>query len=250
MDALFERAQPVVTRHGAPRQRAEFLSCEYLTRILRERYRASDRTLATSRRFLAAREELGDPVDIARAHFNVGFVLLSRGDLAEAQSELEHALATAERTGDATLRSRSLTYLAMLHRRRRDVRTAEAFAERARATAAELHMPEYVALAHATLGWVAWMDGEPDRARSETDAALESIAASAFAIPYQWTVRLPLLAIALDQRRIADAVAQAQAIVGDGQQALTDKLENALRDAADARSLAAAVELAVAEGYL
>jgi tetratricopeptide (TPR) repeat protein len=142
METLIERARPVIERVGERRQQAEFLASEYLARLARDRYRASDETLAVSRRFLAARQELGDPLDIARAHFNVGFVYLTRGDLDEAQPELEQALATAERTGDATLRSRSLTYLALLHRRRRDVEAARAFAEHALDAATDLQMSE------------------------------------------------------------------------------------------------------------
>jgi tetratricopeptide (TPR) repeat protein len=251
MAALIERARPTIERDGERRQQAEFLASQYMAGIARERFRASACTLDLGRRFLALREELGDPVDIARARFNVGFIHVSRGELVEAQSELEQALATAERTGDATLRSRSLTYLAQVHRRKRDVGRAASLAEHALAAATELGMPEYVGAARATLGWVAWMENDPARAKAEAEAALEAFAGSTFAsYPWDWTARFPLLAIALDDGRIAEAVAHARAIIDVRQQALPDGLERALRDAVEERELRSALELAVAEGLL
>jgi len=251
MDALIARARPLVEQDGEPRQRAEFLASEYLARILRERWRASDETLAVCRRFLAAREQLADPLDIARARFNVGFVHLTRGDLTEAQSLLEEALATAEQTGDATLLARSLTYLAQLHRRRHDLAAAETFADRALVAAGELAMPEYVGAARGTLAWVAWRRGDTSRATAEADAALEAFAVSAFAAyPWEWTARLPLLAIALVEGRIDDAVAHGHALVDERRQTLGDELESALRGAADERDLHRVVELALEQGFL
>ncbi|MFL5957098.1 MAG: hypothetical protein ACJ756_06580, partial [Solirubrobacterales bacterium] len=251
MDALINRARPLIERDGERRQQAEFLASEYLARIVRDRYRASVETVDVCRRFLAAREELGDPVDIARAHFNFGFVHMTRGDLAAAQTELEQALATAGRTGDATLRTRSLSYLAQLHRRRHVAEAAEIFAEQALTAASELHMPEYVGAARATLGWVAWRAGDDARAKLEANAALAAYSASAFAAhPWEWTARLPLLAIALGEGRRADAIAHAQAILDERQQALPARLELALREAADGRDLGSVVEVAVAHGFL
>jgi DNA-binding SARP family transcriptional activator/Tfp pilus assembly protein PilF len=242
MDALLERAAPVIERWGEPRQRAELLASRYLARLFRERYHASDQTLLVVQEFLAARQALGDPVDIARAHFNVGFVHMTRGDVAQAQPELELALATAERTGDATLLARSVTYLALLHRRRREVGLARTYAEQALAVANALAMTEYVAMARATLAWAAWVELRRDEAESEARAAVEAFAAAPFAsYPWEWTARMVLLALAVERGRVDDARVQARAMLDLRQQPLPRDLARALSRPG---SLVRAVELA------
>jgi DNA-binding SARP family transcriptional activator len=250
MTRLIERAEPIVERWGTPAQRAEFLAAHYLVRLAQERYVASDETLELSRRFLAARKALGDPVDIARAQFNVGFVRLTRGELDDAQPALESALETGDRTANAILRCRSLIYLGTLHRRRRDLDETRRLTQRALEAVTETRMSEYVGLARANLAWVAWIEGDVERADAEGRAALEAFAQSAIGVfPWEWTARFPLLAVALQRRQTAEARRQARALLDVRQQPLGEELEAALAGSGR-NSLERALELAEADRRL
>jgi hypothetical protein len=118
-------------------------------------------------------------------------------------------------------------------------------------------MPEYVGLARATLAWVGWIEGDAERCAAEARAALDAYAASAFAVfPWEWTARLPLLAVALEDGRIDDGKEQARAMLDPQQQPLATDVETAMREAVGARPslaeqrLRRSIELAVAAGLL
>ena len=68
------------------------------------------------------------------------------------------AFRMAERTGDLVLQARCFTYGAVAYRRLGDVLRCRMEAEKTLVLAAELKMVEYVAMAKASLAWVAWRD--------------------------------------------------------------------------------------------
>ena len=250
MQRVIEAVEPIVEHWGTAAQGAELLASHFLARMIRERYVGSDETLELIRRFLSAREALGDPVDISRARFNVGFVLVGRGELEDARAELESALQTADRTGDAILRCRCLAYLSTVHRRRRDVRETKRAAEEALEAATEMRMPEYVGMARANLAWVAWREQDLDETEVQGNAALAGYADSVFGFfPWEWTARFPLLALALSRGRVAEAREHAQAMVAETQQPLGGPLEAAL-SGRGRKSLEGALALAEAAGRL
>jgi DNA-binding SARP family transcriptional activator len=250
MQLVIEEVEPIVERWGTAAQGAEFLASHFLARLLEERYVGSDETLGLSRRFLSAREALGDPGDIARARFNLGFVLVGRGELEDARAEIESALETADRTGNAILRCRCLTYLSTVHRRRSDVSETKRMAQEALDAATEMRMPEYIGMARANLAWVAWREQDLEGTEAQGNAALAAYADSVFGVfPWEWTARFPLLALALARGRVAEARDHARAMVAETQQPLGDPLEMAL-SRRGRKSLEQALALAEAAGRL
>src|SRR5439155_19898035 len=210
MNAVIERARPLVEQVGTASQQAEFLASQYLVRLSGERFRASDETVEISRRFLEARKALGDRVDIARARFNLGYVVLTRGEADDALEHLHAALTVAERTGSAILRARCLAYIAIAHRRGGDVDASRKTAEEGLAVATELGMPEYLALARANLGWAAWREGDREAAAADEAEALALFGRSASRYPFEWLARFPLLALALERCDADEAREQAR----------------------------------------
>jgi len=113
----------------------------------------------------------------------------------------------------------------------------------------ELH--GYRGLTAANAAWLAYRDGDLE--------LVEARAADAFADwrtqglrgsrVFEWMVRFPLLATALEHGRIEVAQEHARAMLDPAQQPLPMEIETALRAATDADELAQAVELARPLGY-
>jgi serine/threonine protein kinase/tetratricopeptide (TPR) repeat protein len=116
MTKLAEKMQPAVEQYGKPVQRARFFQCLTMIAYRRDRYVISEETVAHSRTALSASQESNNLVSLSMSQFLLGFSLLWRHELAEAEKQLQEALKLTERTGDVVLQSRCLTYLTVLYR--------------------------------------------------------------------------------------------------------------------------------------
>ena len=238
---------PIVERHGTAWQRAYLLLFMGTSSMRRERYVPGEQTLEYVRAGLAAARESGNIGGAAMQQFALGFALLWASRLDEAEIELAGALAESERIGEATLRTRCLTYLTILSRKRGDVVEARRLAELALEAARTTHMEEYVAQAYANLAWIAWREGDHSRAEelaraawSDWDNHLHTQRV------WAWSPVFPLLGLALRAGRDNEAHELAKVLLDPTRQALPRELEEALR----AGRLAEAAAAATGYGYL
>jgi class 3 adenylate cyclase/tetratricopeptide (TPR) repeat protein len=256
---LIDRVRPFVEAHGSAEQRTNFLLSLVEMALLRERYLLSDETVGLARAAHDAAQEVEDS-PFWWAVFDLGFVLLWHGDLDEATAVLAESLAESERRGDATTRSRALTYLMAAARKRGDadaVREAVGpVIERAR----EASLPEYEAMAIANRAWVAWRTGKHDDAATDAQAAVRIWEGLPVRYFFDWMALWPLLAIALTSQRIGEAVNHARGMLAPRQQRLQEPAPTLLEDAVRAweagqpaeagESLRRAVSAAGDLGYL
>jgi class 3 adenylate cyclase/tetratricopeptide (TPR) repeat protein len=260
MAGVAEEIGPVVARYGTAVQRATFHGHLARTNVRRERYVISDETLAHAQAARAASLESSDPVVIAANQFSLGFVHLWRGSLDSAEQELQASLLLTERTGDAWSRVLCLTYLTIAYRKRRQVEETRRYALRSLEAAATACMPAYVATARANLAWAAWREADLPGAWENGRAALETWQEGQLVYPFHWTALWPLIALAMAQDLVSDAVSYARELLDPTQLCLPDplaeKLERAIgvweagdREAARA-SLEQAVVVARETGYL
>ena len=238
---------PTVERHGTAWQRAYLLLCMGTSSMRRERYVPGEQTLEYVRAALAAARESGNVGGAAMQQFALGFALLWASCLDEAEIELAEALTESERIGEATLRTRCLTYLTILSRKRGDIVEARRFAELALEAARITHMEDYVAQAYANLAWIAWREGDHGRAEelareawSDWDSYLHTHRV------WAWSPVFPLLGLALRAGRNDEAHELAEVLVDPTRQALPSELEEALR----AGRLTDAATMAAGYGYL
>ena len=148
----------------------------------------------------------------------------------------------------------------VLYRERGQVAEAEANAARALEAATAARMLEQVAMTQANRAWIAWRKGDLAEAEAQGQAALDSWRRGQFVHAFHWTARWPLLAVALAQERVAEALDHARAMLDPQQQQLPEALEAALEQAlqtgeagkkeAARPHLQRAVELAQETGYL
>jgi adenylate cyclase len=240
MEHLIERMRPRIEAAGTPQQRVRFFSSLAMLGLRRDRFVPSDSTVEAAEAELAAGIEAGDHA----RHFDIGFCRLWRAELDEAQKHFEAALAVAERTGDAILRTRCLLYLAVTHRKRQDVTRVAAIL----ASEDLVDTLGYLGLGEANRAWVAWREGNPSLAEMHGHAAIADWERSVQSGPtaFQWTARWPLLAVAWARGDSVEAQSQAKAMLDPTLQPLPETLAVALADA----DFGSALALARSSGYV
>jgi DNA-binding SARP family transcriptional activator len=231
---MLPRVQPAVERHGGPYERAWVYRGRTVVALRRDRYVISDDILADQHTSLSEIRNTGDLWFVAMDEYMLGWLLLLRGEYDEAEGHLRDALALSERIEYPLVRAYALTWLNVLYRKRGQVEKAEANAARALEVGRAARMPEQVAMAQANLAWIAWRKGDLAEAEAQGLAALDSWQRGQFVYAFHWTARWPLLAIALTQDRIPEALDHARAMLDPQQQRLPEALEAALEGALQA----------------
>jgi len=231
MTGRLERARSTIERRGSPAERARFLQALIHAHMRADRWQIGERNVSLAHASLAAAVEAADPGGLAYARFVLAFQLIFSGQLSEAEREMQTALESAERIGDAALVARCLTYKAALHRLQRDVAGTRAVAKRALAAARELGMHDYLGVAHANLGWCDWRERALENAAKETDSALSywGQLRPKYPYPMQWMARLHELAMALDANDSARARTSALVLLQPEQHALPESILEPLR---------------------
>jgi adenylate cyclase len=260
MATLVEVARPALEQYGTPVQRARFFQVLVLMGWQRDRFVASDETMAHARASLAASQQTNNLSLVTMSQFQLGFSALWRDELDEAEEALQSSLSLAKRTGDVVLQARCLTYLTIVRRRCGQVDDVRQYVAHSLAAAETAQLPVYAACARASLAWVAWRQGDLLEAEENGRAALEIWLEAGDPMPFEWMARWPLLGTALAQGQIPEAMDQARALLEANQQRLPDALETVLKDLLKAEEqtraemvhalLDRAVDLAQEMGYL
>ena len=258
--AVLSAARPVLEANGSAPQRHIFYRYLAWQRALERRWQIDEQVVESARMSAALAKQAGGDADIYRekgpatawAAYFLGWYLLLRGDLDEAEEHSVSSLSVADRSGDLILRAFCLANLAGVALRRHDKEAVRALAPRAEAAGEVVHVTTVVAAAKACLAWLAWQDG-----RSEDVVALANEAGDVFRPPvmiYKWLYIWPLVVVRLQEGKIAEAVTAARELLEPSQQLLREELQSLVESAwlswdrgdADAASssLALALEMA------
>jgi class 3 adenylate cyclase/tetratricopeptide (TPR) repeat protein len=237
---LIERVRPFVESHGSAEQRMSFFLSLVGWSMRRDRYRADDQTLEFARAaYVIAQADLAAG---RWAVFNFAFVLLWHGDLDEANVMLGESLREAELCGDTALRSRSLTYLMVVARKRGDVDAVREAIGPVIEQAREATLPEYEAMAIANRAWVAWRDGDEAAAADDARAALGMWEGLPIRYFFDWMALWPLLAMALAAGRVEEAAQCARGMLPPPQQRLQEPVGSLVEEAVQAWDFGKAAE--------
>jgi tetratricopeptide (TPR) repeat protein len=225
--AILERARPVLDDRGTAMRRHSFEWLFTMQELIRHRFRVGDADIVRLRRSVELAEQSGDEKDVGYATYFLGWALWLRGDLTEAEQQLDKALAMGERIGERHLLSLCLLALTLTALRRHDTEAVRGLIKRAVAAARTDVM--YVALTMAAQAWLAWQDGQPDEVIALVGRIAElSLGTLVSGARYRWVALFPLIAARLQAGDVADAVAAARQIVDPAQQLLPDELMAAL----------------------
>jgi len=233
MRELAGQCRTVIAEHGAAIQRAKFLNMMALSMLMESRFRPSQKCVELARRAVAASGEANNPSEAGHINFVLGLVQLCHGDFGDAVEQSGKALAMAEQTGDLVLQSRCLTYRAVAFRRLGDVARCTTEAKRTFELATKLGMVEYIAMAKATLAWIAWRQEDHPEAEELASKALELWHGMDDPYGFDWMALCPLIAIALYRQNSGAAMGFARGLLAENQHPLPEKLLNAIRKACD-----------------
>jgi len=243
LERVIEELEPAVVLHGTAGQRLDLLHVRQQHRYRRERYALSEETEKLAREIYV----LDLDSDLAAADFTLGFCLLWREKLDEAETHFERGLEIARTRGAALVETRCLAYSLMARRKRNDVSSARVRLAELEALD-ELH--GYFGLVSAGAAWIAYRDGDFALATRRGEEALadwRSEGRTGHSV-FEWSARLPLLGVAVAQGDLDSAGEHARAMLDPSQQPLPAWLTRALEEGAE-DSFASALELARRSGY-
>jgi tetratricopeptide (TPR) repeat protein len=229
MRELADQFRPVIVERGAAWQRAQFLKMLALSMLMNSRFRPSVECVELARRAVAASEEANNLAEAVHVNFVLGLIELFHGDLGDAVAQCGKTFRMAERTGDLVLQARCLTYRAVAYRRLGDVPGCRTEAEKTLVLAAELKMVEYVAMAKASLAWVAWREKDEVEAEKLASEALELWHGMEDPYGMDWMALWPLIAIAFARKDIGRAIELATGLLEDNQHPSPEKLSAVVR---------------------
>ena len=258
--ALAERIRSLVEDHATSLQRGNFFQGLTLMALRRDRYTAGEETIANAQTSLAAIEESNVLPEIGHARFVLGFSCLWAGKLDLADKWISDALKLTERTGDIVLRSRCLTYLTVIRRRRGDVGDAQNYAEQSLSSAITARMLEYIGMAKGNLAWVHLRNGDLSSAYQDACEGVEKLRGTPQGHILLWGALWTLIGVEMARGKSADAVEHAETLLIPPQMAIPTELETAVRSAVNAwkendpamadHHLKKAADLAKKIGYL
>ena len=245
LEQVVEELEPAVALHGTRAQRLDLLHIRQQHRYRRERYALSAKTEELAREIHAL-----EP-DFVAADFTLGFCLLWRGKLDEAEECFARGVKSARAEGVALVETRCLVYSLVARRKAGDVTGARARRYEIDALD-ELH--GYSGLVSANSAWLAYRDGNFDlavRLGEEALAAWRSEGRTGYGV-FEWTARFPLLGVAVASSDLDAATTHARAMLDPTQQPLPEELAAALEHAvADGtrEQFERALDLARPDGY-
>jgi len=256
MTAIIEKAQPIVEQQGTAEQRGQFFQAVVARDGKRDRYVISEETITYCRQSLNALQRTGNKGLIGFAHFVLGNRLFWADHLDEAEEEMRAAMNIAEQIGSTRLLSRCLMFLPLIFRRRGQVEEIRGVISRA------LAMPEArnIPLIKGHRAWIAWRDGKLEEAEAYGRASIEEKQPQQSVNSFQWVGIWPLIGVALDKEKIADAMDYVRVLLDTTQQPPPEQLRTLLEAALQAwdageqeqahRLLQHIVPLAEEMGYL
>jgi len=204
-------------------QQVDLLHLRVQQAYRRENYAPSAETEALAREAYERALEVND----WGADFVLGFCLLWRNKLEEAEQHFASGRKAARLTGPVILETRCLVYGAIARRRRNDLEGAR---EWLAALDAQDELHGYRGLASATGAWVAYRDGDLERAAARGADALADwyTDARSGSRVFEWTARFPLLGVALAEGDAEGAFEHARAMLDESQQPLPAEISIAL----------------------
>ncbi len=260
MEKLLNKLHPYMQASVRPANRMRFLWTSCMMHLRKERYQVSDEMLADGREGLAMSLEWGSLKSRVEWHFELGFLHLWRGELDEAEGNLQAALELAETGKFLSMQTLCFTYLTVVKRFRGQVEGVSEYAVRALQSAEAAHMPDYVAAAKGNLAWLAWRSQNLTAVEQFGQEALILWRQSPLVYPFQWQALWPLIAVTLAQGQQDDTWLYVQALLEPTQQHLPDDLNAPLEATADAMAsgqfdaartfLNRSIEVAKKSGYL
>jgi eukaryotic-like serine/threonine-protein kinase len=125
-------------------------------------------------------------------------------------------------------------YLTIIYRKRGVIEQVQQFVVQSLEAATAANMPDYIAVARANEAWIAWREGNLQETKEKGQVALAVWQSSALFWPLQWPALWPLMAVALTQDDMTNAVEAVHLLLDPSQQRIPALLVTRLEETVQA----------------
>ncbi len=218
MRELAEKIRPVLDQFAIPLQRGRFFRSLALTGFRETSETAvSDETLVYAQLGLASSLESGDQLESCMAKGTLGLAYLLRQDWNNAEREFQLCLKQAKHIGTTEFKIVSLSYLTVIYRQLSQEQLVNEFVEMSMKAAIEANMKTYIAVAKANQSWVAWREGNLDKAQELGSEAIELWRAFPNPFPMQWMAYWILIGITHKSQNLSQTIDYIKAMLAPKQ---------------------------------
>lgn len=228
--AIMEAARAVVEEHGTLAQKARWFEALSLVDFRVCRYfQLPDTTLENVKKQVATAQASGNRRVIGRAQTLMGFVHLWRDEIDDAENFLLIGLKDVEAVGDVDTLFINLNYMALIGRKRGDVKLTREWARRTLALSEKAKNPFYRGASLGSLAWAELQAGNDEQAHAYLVDGLASN--EKVPSPLRFLVLGPALAIEADNKNWGVAIGYVKKLLHPSQQKMPDELQSMLEDA-------------------
>jgi class 3 adenylate cyclase/tetratricopeptide (TPR) repeat protein len=232
MQELAQSLRSPIESFGNAAQKARFYQNLVAINFRLEAYLLSDETVNIAQKSVNTCLLSKDLQMISVTHFFLGFALLWNNKLEESIAVLNQSLELANQTGDVILKSRNLTYLAVVHRRLSNVGETEVYAHKSMNIAQQVGMFEYMGTASANFAWLAWKNKEYDKVETLGKQAFsywEKLTES-LSLAFSWTAAFPLAALFFMRGNLHKSIEYFEIMLVPGRKRLEPELEQRMKE--------------------
>lgn len=223
-----EAVRPVVEHLGEREKLGEYYFLIPTLYFRRNGYQMNDEIMRYSTMAMEIGQQSQNLELRTRTFFGYGFCNFLLGNFEPAIQYFGDGLKLAEHIGYVEQQTFCLTYLAAAHRCAGHVEKCKSLAEQALALCERENAKSFSSTALANLGWVAWKQGDLQRARGLSRKALAGWSRQ---YPFWWYGLWTLIDISLASRNVEAAAEYARLLRAPGQQIFDREVDGLLAEA-------------------
>jgi len=231
IESALNELEPLLDIPGYNEQKQRYYVYQSLANdFLGRRYRADSRVVRITQNHFETARKSGDLYLTADTEFRLGFSLLWSGQIAEARDHLEHSMQICEDLAVYFLWVQNATYFMVAARLMGDVQAVAAIFPKVLERTDAVGSKAYLSTTQANGAWLAYRKGD----REEGIRLARDVAGQwdrGVTQPFQWLARWVLLATALEDNNLEEAIIQARVMSTPPQLLLPDPLNEALETA-------------------
>lgn len=218
-----------VEQHGSLTQKIKYRQSSIANMMINERYHLHKFHVDLAQESLELAIETGNPHHISNAKRQLGMVALHADQLDTAEAAFREAILLCRMNGDLNSMLIGWVYLSITHRRQNKYHEVHADTDSFQKLMQTISdNPVYRGVAHSNHAWLAYIEGKLEQAQQSAQAALELWHSLENPYAMHWMALFILLAIALREENLEEAIACVKAMLTPLQMRFVPEVETTL----------------------